>query len=120
MKAKQGLTAEEIAKLRKLDIDKQPGFVSAEAVLSQQVGKKGSAERDDFDAKAKAWFYGELLRERRKELGLTQKELAGRVGRERTYINRIEKGETDLQLSSFLRITEALDVKLRLEVSSSI
>ncbi|MDE5543787.1 MAG: helix-turn-helix domain-containing protein, partial [Bacteroidales bacterium] len=52
------------------------------------------------------------------ELGLTQKELAGRVGRERTYINRIEKGETDLQLSSFLRITEALNVKLRLEVSN--
>lgn len=116
MNAKKGLTADEIARLRQLDIAKQPGFISAETVLSQQIGKKGSAERDDFDAKAKAWFYGELLRERRKELGLTQKELAGRVGRERTYINRIEKGETDLQLSSFIRIIEALGVKLRLEV----
>ena len=119
MKSKRNkrLTENEIIKLRKVDISKQAGFVSAESVLSQQVGKKGSTKRDDFDAKAKAWFYGELLRERRKELGLTQKELAGKVGRERTYINRIEKGETDLQLSSFLRIIEALNVKLRLEVS---
>ncbi len=114
---KQRLTADEIARLRQLDISRQSGFVSAESVLSQQIGKKGSAEREDFDAKAKAWFYGELLRERRKELGLTQKELAGKVGRERTYINRIEKGETDLQLSSFIRIIEALDVKLCLEVA---
>ena len=64
-----------------------------------------------------AWYYGEVLRERRKELGLTQKELADMVGRDRTYINRIEKGETDLQLSSFLRISDALGITLRLEVS---
>lgn len=116
MKANQRLTAEEINKLRQLDIAGKPGFVSAELVLSKQIGAKGSAERKEFDAKAHAWFYGELLRERRKELGLTQKELAGKVGRERTYINRIEKGETDLQLSSFLRIAEALGLRLRIDV----
>ena len=76
-----------------------------------------SAKRAEFDAKARAWYYGEMLRERRKELGMTQKELAERVGRERTYINRIEKGETDLQLSSFIRIAEALGIMLRLDVN---
>lgn len=115
MNAKQRLSAEEVAKLRQLDISEQPGFVLAESVLSEQIGKKGSVEREAFDAKAQAWFYGEILRVRRKELGLTQKELAGKVGRERTYINRIEKGETDLQLSSFIRIAEALNLKLRIE-----
>jgi len=49
--------------------------------------------------------------------GMTQKELAERVGRERTYINRIEKGETDLQLSSFIRIAAALGIMLRLDVN---
>ena len=42
---------------------------------------------------------------------------AERVGRERTYINRIEKGETDLQLSSFIRIAAALGIMLRLDVN---
>ena len=64
-----------------------------------------------------AWYYGEILRNRRKELQLTQKELAERVGKERTYINRIEKGETDMQLSSFLRISQALGIRLRMDVS---
>ena len=48
---------------------------------------------------------------------MTQKELAEKVGRERTYINRVEKGETDLQLSSFIRIADALGVILRLDVN---
>ena len=108
------LTAEELQKLRQTDFSKKPGFVKAETVLAKEVGEVGTPERAEFDAKARAWYYGEMLRERRKELGMTQKELAGR---ERTYINRIEKGETDLQLSSFIRIAEALGIMLRLDVN---
>jgi ribosome-binding protein aMBF1 (putative translation factor) len=107
----------ELQKLRKTDFSTKPGFERAENVLAREVGEVGSPEREEFDAKARAWYYGELLRERRKELGITQKELAERVNRERTYINRIEKGETDLQLSSFIRIASALGVMLRLDVN---
>ena len=39
---------------------------------------------------------------------MTQKELAEKTGTARSYIARIEKGETDIQLSSFLRIARAL------------
>ncbi len=111
------LTADELQKLRKTDFSKKPGFIKAETVFARDIGKVDSPERAEFDAKARAWYYGEILRERRKELGMTQKELAERVDRERTYINRIEKGETDLQLSSFIRIAEALGIILRLDVN---
>lgn len=111
------LTSEELQKLRSMDFSKQKGFVKAETVLAQEVGAIGSKEREEFNAKARAWYYGEVLRERRKELGITQKELAERIGRERTYINRIEQGETDMQLSSFIRIAEALNISLRLDVN---
>ncbi len=114
---KNRLTTEELHKLRKTDFSTKPGFEKAEAVLAREVSEPGTPEREEFDAKARAWYYGELLRERRKELGITQKELAERVNRERTYINRIEKGETDLQLSSFIRIASALGVMLRLDVN---
>lgn len=111
------LTAEEIKKLREIDFSQKPGFIKAETVLTNEAGKPGSPEREEFDAKARAWYYGEVLRDRRKEIGMTQKELAERVGRDRTYINRIEKGETDLQLSSFIRIADALGIMLRLDVN---
>ncbi len=111
------LTAEELSKLRSMDFSKQKGFVNAETVLACEAGEPGSQERADFDAKARAWYYGEVLRERRKSLGMTQKELGERIGRNRTYIIRIERGETDLQLSSFIRITEALGIRLRLDAN---
>ncbi len=56
-----------------------------------------------------------MLRDRRKELKLTQKELADRVGKERSYIAKIEKGETDMQLSSFIRIVSALGLAFDLQ-----
>ena len=111
------LTAEELQKLRNIDFSQKAGFVKASEFLAKEVGSVGTQAREEFDAKARAWYYGEILRERRKELGMTQKELADNVGRERTYINRIEKGETDMQLSSFIRIATALGIILRLDVN---
>lgn len=77
-------------------------------MLAEKYGEYGTPEREAFQAKAIAWYYGEILRDRRKELNLTQKQLAERIGKERAYIAKIEKGETDMQLSSFLRIAMAL------------
>lgn len=111
----RNLNEEEIQKLRKFDFSKAKGFVEAEDVLSKEVGVQGSERRNEFNAKAQAWYYGEILRDRRKSLQLTQQDLAERIGKERTYISRIEKGETDMQLSSFLQIAEALNLKIRLE-----
>ena len=115
------LTAEELKKLRQTDFGKKPGFETAETMLAREVGETGSPERAEFNAKALAWYYGEVLRDRRKALGITQKELAERIGRERSYISRLEKGETDLQLSTFIRIAAALGtalgIMLRLDVN---
>ncbi|MBR5650930.1 MAG: helix-turn-helix transcriptional regulator [Bacteroidales bacterium] len=109
------LNEEEIKKLRTLDFSRQKGFVDAETVLTPAVGEPGSESRNAFNAKAQAWYYGEILRDRRKDLKMTQKQLADRIGKERTYISRIEKGETDMQLSSFLQIAEALNLRVRME-----
>ena len=108
---------EELKKLRQVDFAKKPGFETAGTMLAREVGEAESPERAEFNAKALAWYYGEVLRDRRKALGITQKELAERVGRERSYISRLEKGETDLQLSSFIRIAAALGITLRLDVN---
>lgn len=49
------------------------------------------------------------LRERRKELDLTQSELADRAGVSQPLIARIEGGDVDPRLSTLRRIVEALD-----------
>ena len=90
--------------------------VGAENILAPIIGEQGSEQRNAFNAKAQAWYYGEILKKRRKTLQITQKDLAERIGKERAYISRIEKGETDMQLSSFILIAEALNLRIRMEI----
>lgn len=90
-------------------------WYSVDAILDDKFGKEGSPERAAFTFESLAWYFGEILRDRRKELNLTQKQLAERIGKERAYIAKIEKGETDMQLSSFLRIMNALELTVDLK-----
>lgn len=84
-------------------------------MLADKYGEYGTPMREKEQAKALAWYYGEILSDRRKQLNITQKELAERIGKERSYISKIEKGETDMQLSSFLRIATALGLTFDLQ-----
>jgi transcriptional regulator with XRE-family HTH domain len=52
-----------------------------------------------------------MLRERRQELKLTQKQVAEKIGKEQSYIARVESGKTDIQLSSFFRIAAILGIQ---------
>lgn len=93
--------------MRKIDTSK---LIDSETVLTEKYGAPGTESRRAFDEKARAYYYGVILRDRRKELKMTQKELAEKVGTARSYIARVERGETDMQLSSFLRIADALRI----------
>lgn len=86
--------------------------------LSEKYGPVGSASRKEFQAKAEAWYYAELLREERKRQKITQKELGERIGKKREYISALEQGQTDMQLSTFMLISNALGLKFSLVVGS--
>lgn len=86
-----------------------------EELTTKYVGFAGSLAREEMETKAKVWFYGAILRERRKELKMSQAVLAEKVGAKQSYIARIEKGEVDVQLSSLLKIADALGLSLQLQ-----
>ena len=84
--------------------------------LREEIGEPGSEARKDFDARAKAWYYAELLKDERKKQKMTQKALAEKIGKKREYVSALEKGQTDMQLSTFLRIANALGLQFSLVV----
>ena len=98
----------------KLDAKKLSKLPSFNEKLDREYGPKGTMQRETFDAKARAWYYAEVLKDARKAAGITQKQLAERIGKERSYIALLEKGETDMQLSTFLMILEAVGLKVAL------
>lgn len=59
----------ELASLRRFD-----------DVLNEKYGSEKSVKRKELDAKAKAWYYAELLKDERKKQNITQKSLTERIG----------------------------------------
>ncbi len=42
-------------------------LINSETVLTAKYGAPGTEERKQFEEKARAYYYGEILRDRRKE-----------------------------------------------------
>ncbi len=97
-----------------IDIQKLKKLPTAEDLIAQNYGSKGTASREEFDAKAQAWYYAEVLKNARKSAGITQQQLAAKIGKKREYIALLEKGETDMQLSTFLKLSQAVGLKFTL------
>lgn len=53
--------------------------------------------------------FGQALREHRRKLGVSQEELAHRVGLDRTYVGGAERGERNVSLFNLVRLAHALD-----------
>lgn len=74
--------------------------------LDKRYGKIGSAKRTEFEIKAKSFAIGELIKEERKQAGMTQEELAEKIGAKKSFISRIENGHSDIQLSTLYKLIE--------------
>lgn len=56
--------------------------------------------------------FGKKVRDKRMKLGLSQEQLAARVGVHRTYIGMIERAEKNITLENIEKIAKALGIKI--------
>lgn len=54
----------------------------------------------------------ERIKNRRIEMGLTQKELAEKLGTNHTFVTRMETGLQDNRISTLLKVAEALEIEI--------
>jgi ribosome-binding protein aMBF1 (putative translation factor) len=87
--------------------------INAKELIAKRYGKEGSIEREEFRNDAFSFYFGEIIKNRRKELNLSQENLAQKVGKKRPYISRIENGE-DIRLSNFALLANALGLSIQL------
>ncbi|WP_300727556.1 helix-turn-helix transcriptional regulator [uncultured Bacteroides sp.] len=89
-------------------------LTSIDAIMDAEFGKPGTPERENFRKEAYAYCMGQIICEARKNEKMTQAELAQKIGTNKSYISRIEKGLIDPSISTFCRIIEALGLKLEI------
>ena len=85
-----------------------------DALLDRELGAEGTPERALNRRMAEAFFTGQIIEEARKKAGITQSELAERIGTNKTYISRIETGRTEPRVGTFYRIAAALGLAVKL------
>ena len=85
--------------------------------LEKRYGKIGTPKRNEFERKSKTFMIGELIKEQRRNAKLTQEALARKSGTKKSYISRIENGQSDIQLTTLFKIIEqGLGRKLTLTI----
>ena len=79
---------------------------SFEDLLDKEYGRPGSKRRSDFEFQSLLFQIGTMIKDARKDAGLTQEDLAERLHTKKSYISRLENGKCDIQLSTLYRVFE--------------
>ena len=72
----------------------------------KHYGELGTKKREQLEAGYKGFKIGALIHEARLEKGLTQQELANRVGTTKSYISKIENNVKEVRLSTLQKIIQ--------------
>lgn len=75
-------------------------------LLDMKYGALGTEKRNEFEAKAKSFVVGEMIKDARKNAHMTQETLAEKIGTKKSYISRLENGKIDIQISTLFKIFE--------------
>ncbi len=86
----------------------QSNITTLEEHLEEQYGPIGSAKSDEFQRGYEAFKMGVMLKEARIKQGLTQEQVAAKIGVNKSAISKVENDIKDVRLSTLHRIIEAL------------
>ena len=87
-----------------------------EDLITEDFGAVGTLRRDRFEMECDAFIIGEQLKEERRKAGLTQEQLAERIGTKKSFISRVERGHTDIQLSTLVKLFNGLGRQVRIRI----
>ena len=85
---------------------KNNNLKSLDQFIDEQYGKKGTKKREDFEKEYEEFKLGFILQQARLERGMTQEELAEKVGTNKGYISRVENDIKDIRISTLKKIIE--------------
>jgi ribosome-binding protein aMBF1 (putative translation factor) len=85
---------------------KKTNTLTLDRFKDKHYGKPGTAKREELETGYENFKIGALLHEARLEKGLTQEELAEKVGTTKSYISKIENDVKEVRISTLKKIVE--------------
>ena len=85
---------------------KNKNLTTLEEFKEKNYGKRGTKKRDELEAGYEIFKMGTLIHDTRLELGMTQEQLAEKVGTTKSYISKIENNIKEARISTLQKIVE--------------
>lgn len=89
-----------------MDTKTNKNLKSLDQFIDEQFGVKGTKKRDKFEQEYNDFKIGFILQQARIKKGMTQEELAEKVGTNKGYISKIENNIKDIRISTLQKIIE--------------
>ncbi len=97
--------------------------MTIEALKRSRLAMMNAEERAEFDATYAATRLaldvGDKVRDAREAAGLSQRELAARMGTSQAAVARLEAGGVGATLTTLQKVAGALDLKVTVELSAA-
>ncbi|WP_339787497.1 helix-turn-helix transcriptional regulator [uncultured Imperialibacter sp.] len=87
-------------------MSKKSNIMTLDQFKNKHFGEVGTPKRDDLEEGYENFKIGALIQKARLEKGLTQEELAQKVGTSKSYISKIENNIKEVRLSTLKKIVE--------------
>lgn len=85
-------------------------------VQDKLIGKVGTPARDKFEYELQMELIGNAIKQTRKERKLTQAELGRLIGVQKSQISRLESNPGNVTIDTLIRIFNALQARIKLQV----
>ena len=85
---------------------KNKNLMTLEEFKEKNYGKRGTKERNELEAGYEAFKIGALIHDTRIEMGMTQEQLAEKVGTTKSYISKLENDMKEVRFSTLKKIVE--------------
>lgn len=84
-------------------------FYTLDEMTDKHIGKRGTPQREAFEAEVEAALIGASIKEARKLQNLIRRELGEKVGVQTAQISKVESGR-NLTISTIVRVLNALEL----------
>lgn len=85
---------------------KNNNLMTLEEFKTKNYGKRGTKDREELEAGYENFKIGALIHDTRLEMGMTQEQLAEKVGTTKSYISKIENNIKEARISTLQKIVE--------------
>ena len=85
---------------------KKSNTITLEEFKESNYGKRGTPKRDALEAGYENFKIGVMIHQARIKKGMTQEELAEKIGTTKSYISRIENNIKEVRFSTLQKIVE--------------